>query len=129
MVIVKEMMTKNPVRIPFHSTIRKAVDLMVEKKIGCLLVSRGDETIGILEEGDIVRKVLAKDLNPYVTKVEDAMSVPPVIDSGQSDDEASDMMITHHVRHLAVLMEGKIVGIVSMQDLVRPVYTGKSFWT
>ena len=124
-------MTKNPVKVDSKKTVREAVNMMVEKRVGSLMVckEKTGEIIGIIEESNIVRNVLAKDLNPYVIKVEEVMSVPFVIDEEKSDYEASDLMSQHKVRHLAVSSNSKIVGIVSMQDLIRPVYTGKSFWS
>ncbi|HXN07725.1 MAG TPA: CBS domain-containing protein [Nitrospiria bacterium] len=121
-------MTKNPVKIDSKKTVREAVNLLTEKKLGSLMVCRGEEIIGILEESSIVRNVVARDLNPYVVKVEEVMSDFQVIDEEKSDDEASEMMQQSRVRHLAVSSDSKIVGIVSMQDLIRPVYSGKSFW-
>lgn len=129
MVKVKEIMTKNPVKVDASKTVREAINIMTEKKIGSLLVYKENEIIGILEESDIIKNVLVRDLNPYVVKVETVMSVPFVIQEDKTDNEASDMMFLHRVRHLAVTENGKIAGIVSMQDLLRPVYTGRSFWT
>ncbi|MHB8483084.1 MAG: CBS domain-containing protein [Nitrospiria bacterium] len=130
MVKLKDIMTKNPVTVDSDRTVREAVNIMVEKKLGSLMVckERTGEIIGIIEEANIVRDVLARDLNPYVVKVKEVMSVPFVIDEEKSDNEASDLMSQHEVRHLAVSSNSKIVGIVSMQDLIRPVYAGKSFW-
>jgi CBS domain-containing protein len=129
MVKVKDIMTKNPVKIDATKTIREAVNLMAEKKIGSLLVYKGTEIVGILEESDIIKNLLAKDLNTYVVKVEAVMSVPFVIDEQKTDNDASDMMFKHKVRHLAVSIDSRVGGIISMQDLLRPVYTGRSFWT
>lgn len=128
MVKLKQIMTKNPVKIDSKKTVREAVNLLTEKKLGSLMVCRGEEIIGILEESSIVRNVVARDLNPYVVKVEEVMSDFQVIDEEKSDDEASEMMSQRRVRHLAVSSNSRIVGIVSMQDLIRPVYSGKSFW-
>ncbi|MBI3594400.1 MAG: CBS domain-containing protein [Nitrospirae bacterium] len=131
MVKLKQIMTKNPVKIDSGKTIREAVTLMVEKKLGSVMVfhEKSGEIVGILGESDVVRNVLAKDLNPYIVKVEDVMSIPFVIDEEKNDDEASDLMSQKKVKHLAVSSHSRIVGIVSMQDLIRPVYAGKSFWT
>jgi len=129
MLKIKDIMTINPFRMDAHQTIREAVGLMTEKRIGSIIVFRGEEIVGILEEGDIVRKVLCMDLNPYVTKVGEIMSVPFIINENCSDDEASEMMVKHRVRHLAVSSDSRIIGIVSMYDLMRPIYTGRSFWT
>jgi CBS domain-containing protein len=129
MVKVKEIMTKNPVKVDANKTVREAINIMAEKKIGSLLVYKENEIVGILEESDIIKNVLVKDLNPYVVNVETVMSVPFVIGEDKSDNDASDLMFRHKVRHLAVSVNGKVGGIVSMQDLLRPVYTGRSFWT
>ena len=128
MVKVKEIMSKHPVEIHAGKTIREAVSIMTEKKLGSLLVTRNSKIVGLIEEGDIIRKVMANDLNPYVAKVESGMSVPLMIDQENTDDEASEMMRKEGVRHLAVSDGSQIIGIVSMQDLIRPVYAGKSFW-
>lgn len=129
MVLVKQIMTKNPVKVEASKTVREVITLMAERKLGSLLVCKGEDVVGILEEADIIRKLLGKDLNPYVTKVEEVMSTPFLIDQEKTDNEASDMMFQNHVRHLAVTADSKIIGIVSMYDLIRPVYGGKSFWT
>jgi CBS domain-containing protein len=129
MVKVKEIMTKNPVKVDANKTVREAINIMSEKKIGSLLVYKDHEIVGILEENDIIKNVLVKDLNPYIVKVESVMSVPFVIHEEKGDNEASDLMFQHKVRHLAVSCNGKIGGVVSMQDLLRPVYTGRSLWT
>lgn len=129
MVKVKDIMTKNPVMVAGEKTVREAIHLMAEKKLGSLMVYKGNDVVGLLEERDIIRNLLGKDLNPNVVKVKQVMSVPFIISAEKSDDEASDLMKQHHVRHLAVSVDSKIAGIVSMLDLIRPVYSGKSFWT
>lgn len=129
MLKVKDIMTINPIKVDADETVRDAVRLMSEKKIGSIIVMKGDEIVGILEEGDIVRNLLCKDLNVYVTKIGEVMSVPFIISEEKSDDEASEMMVKYRVRHLAVSSDSKIIGILSMYDLIRPIYTGRSFWT
>ena len=129
MIKVKDIMTKNPVMVPGEKTVREAIHIMAEKKLGSLMVYKGDKVVGLLEEADLIRNVLEKDLNLYVITVEEIMSVPFIINGEKSDNEASDLMKQHHVRHLAVSENSKITGIVSMLDLIRPVYSGKSFWT
>ncbi|MBI3352650.1 MAG: CBS domain-containing protein [Nitrospirae bacterium] len=129
MVKVKEMMTKNLVIVDADTVVREAIRTMTEKKLGSVLVRKGKEIVGILEESDIIKNVLARDINPYVIKVETVMSIPFVIGEENTDNEASDTMVQQKVRRLVVSDGEKIVGILSMQDLLRPVYAGKSFWT
>ena len=121
-------MTRNPVKIEADKTVREASALMAKLKLGSLMVCKGNDVIGLLEEADIIRNVLGKDLNPDITEVKDVMFIPFIIDEERPDDEASDMISQNHVRHLAVSSNSQIAGIVSMLDLIRPVYLGKSFW-
>jgi CBS domain-containing protein len=128
MIKIKEIMTRRLVEIDSERTVREAVQIMTERKLGSLLVRKGNEIIGILEESDIMKNLLAKDLNAYVVKVEAVMSIPFVISEEKSDNDASDMMVKQNVRRLVVSDGSKIVGLVSMQDLMRPVYAGRSIW-
>jgi CBS domain-containing protein len=129
MIKVKEIMTKNLVVVDANSVVREAIQIMSERKLGSVLVRKGKEIVGIVEDSDIVKNILAKDLNLYVVKVESVMSIPFVIEEDRTDNDASDMMYQKKVRHLVVSNGKEIVGILSMVDLLRPVYAGKSFWT
>lgn len=101
------------------ATVRDAAKQMREKRIGSLLVSEGMERIGIVSETDFVRKALAEGMNPDTTPVEKIMSQPVIgIDIDKTAKEANDLMATKGVRHLAVTDKGKIVGIISVRDLV-----------
>lgn len=101
------------------TTVRDAARQMRDKRIGSLLVSEGVERIGIVSETDFVRKALAEGLNPDTTPVEKIMSQPVIgIDIEKTAKEANDLMATKGVRHLAVTDKGKIVGIISVRDLV-----------
>jgi CBS domain-containing protein len=124
---VKEIMTTNPVKVEASQTVREAVKIMIEKKIGSIVVYKDDEIVGILEEGDFVKNVLCKDLNPFVTKVEDVKSVLHTIN--EDKDEASEMMMEHRVRQIMVSENSNVVGVISMFDLMRPIYTKKTSWS
>lgn len=109
--------------VPQKSTVAAAAERMRVRRIGCLLVESDDPTrgpIGIMTEADLVRKVLAEDLDPMVTTVDRVMVSPIVTIAGdRSMLDASQVMETHHVRHLCVEEAGELVGIVSVRDLVR----------
>lgn len=122
-------MSKNLMKVEGTLTIRKAVDIMLEKNIGSLIVCNDGDIIGILEERDIIKKVLGRDLNIYVTRVSEVMSVPLLIDSEETDDDASEMMNQNKVRHLAVSEDSRIIGIISVADIARPIYGGKFLWS
>ena len=116
--------------VPRNSTIAAAAERMSVRRIGCLLVESDDPTrgpIGIVTEADLVRKVLAEGLNPMATKVDPVMVSPILTIAGERTMlDASQLMETHHVRHLCVEEAGEIVGIISVRDLVRSFVDAES---
>lgn len=112
------------------ATVMAAAERMAVKRIGCLLVESEDPMrgpIGIMTETDLVRKVLAKGLDPTATMVDRVMVNPILTIAGdRSMLDASQLMETHHVRHLCVEEADEIVGIVSMRDLVRSFVDAES---
>lgn len=120
---VKDFMHRYLEVVPHHSTVSAVAGRMSVRRIGCLLVESNDPTqgpIGIVTEADLVRKVFAEGLDPMATKVDHVMVSPIVtIAGGRTMLDASQLMETHHVRHLCVEEAGEIVGIVSVRDLVR----------
>ncbi|NJN71044.1 MAG: CBS domain-containing protein [Nitrospira sp.] len=120
---VKDFMHRYLEVVPQDSTVTAAAERMAVRRIGCLLVESDDSErgpVGIITEADLVRKVLAKRLDPTVTTVDRVMVSPIVTIAGDRLMlDASQLMETNHVRHLCVEEAGEIVGIVSVRDLVR----------
>ena len=116
--------------VPQDTTVAAAAERMGVKRIGCLLVESDDPTrgpLGILTEMDLVRKVLATGLDPTITMVDRVMVNPILtINGARSMLDASQLMETHHVRHLCVEEAGEVVGIVSVRDLVRSFVDAES---
>ncbi len=101
------------------ASLREAAQLMRDQRIGSLLVGKGEEKVGFLSETDLVRKGIAEGLDPDKTPVESVMSTPIItIDIDETAREANDMMAGKGIRHLAVTDREKIVGIISVRDLV-----------
>ncbi len=89
---------------------------------GCKTES-GNIPHGIVNETDMVRKVTAKDISPAVIQVEQVMSTPVIsIDRTQPITKADELMDRHHTRHLGVTENGRIIGILSVRDLLHPIY-------
>ena len=120
--------------IPSEETMLAAARLMQEKRIGSLLVVEAGEIVGIVTESDLVRKGLASNVDPSRTRVGGLMNHPLIsIDINRTVRDASEMMADNRVRHLAVKEHRKIVGLLSVRDLVkmvsvrdRPRYLGKT---
>lgn len=120
---VRQLMTRDVVKVPLPTTVKEAAALMKKNGVGSLLVSDGKNAIGIVTETDIVHKIVAQDLSPGISKVESTMSYPLLsIEAEHRVEEAAEMMVRNGIRHLAVTEKGQVVGIISMRDLLRPFY-------
>ncbi|MEW5767182.1 MAG: CBS domain-containing protein [bacterium] len=116
---VEGIMTHNPVIIPKDKNVEEAAGIMANRKIRCVLIGEKGQIIGILTETDIIRKVVAKELEPSRVKVGEVMSSPPLSVSSKTPiEKVYQTMSDKHIRHLMITDQGKEVGIVSAKDLV-----------
>ena len=101
------------------ATVFEAIQLMAEKNIGALLVMSERRLLGVISERDYTRKVALKGKSSRETKVLEIISSPVVSATpGHSVEECMRLMTTNRVRHLPILEGEKLVGIVSIGDLV-----------
>lgn len=109
----------NLVDVDENSSVLEAARRMVEESRGSVMVTRGGERVGILTERDLLRKVVAKGLDPAETKARDVMSSHPVtIGQDRPLREAIDLMNRKGVRRMLVTDNQKIVGIFTLRDIV-----------
>jgi signal-transduction protein with cAMP-binding, CBS, and nucleotidyltransferase domain len=105
--------------IDLESSVQEAAQFMVAHNIGSVLVKEFEEYVGIVTETDLTRKVLGKGLNAESTPVSEIMTSPILsLDCYLPVEEANRFMYKNKIRHLAVTEEEKIVGILSVKDLV-----------
>jgi CBS domain-containing protein len=105
-----------------HASVYDAIALMAEKAIGAILVVAGQNLVGIVSERDYARKVILQGRSSKETRVEEIMTVDLVVVSPENTvDECMRIMTHRRIRHLPVLERGKLVGIVSIGDLVNAV--------
>jgi CBS domain-containing protein len=108
--------------IASERTVLEAARAMAEKQIGSLLILERGDMVGIVTETDVVRKVLAARLPASSTLVGAIMSYPLIqIDINHTVRDASRLMAEKRIRHLAVTEESKVVGLLSVRDLVKMV--------
>lgn len=104
------------------ASVLDAITIMAERHIGALLVMDGSRLAGILSERDYARKVVLMGRNSISTAVHQIMSSPVITAApGDTVDEAMRQMTTRRIRHLPVVRDGVVVGVVSIGDLVKSV--------
>jgi CBS domain-containing protein len=99
-----------------------AIQAMADHGIGALLVMRGDELVGIVSERDYARKVVLQGRSSAETPVWQIMSSPVVTVTPDTSVATCMMLMTERrIRHLPVVQDGRVVGVLSIGDLVRAV--------
>lgn len=117
---VSDAMTKSPISITPEFTIDKCSKLMLEKHVGSMLIIDNGILKGILTEQDIVRKVVAKGLEPKKTRVKDIMIHELIIINPDSDIyDALVLMRDRNIRHLPVMHKKKMVGYLTIKDILK----------
>ena len=108
------------VTITAEATLQEASQVMGEKGVGALLVKEGEDYVGIISEKRLTREGMAKGFNAETTSVRTIMRKTMVsIESDKTVTEGREMMKASGVRHLVVTEGGKIVGIITLSDLIR----------
>jgi CBS domain-containing protein len=105
-----------------------AVKLMAEKSIGALLVMEDLKIAGIITERDYARKVALMGLSSKETPVRDIMTSPVMyVRPDQTNEECMALMTDNRVRHLPVIDNGKLIGLISIGDLVKDIISEQKF--
>ena len=106
--------------VDINESVLDAINLMAQVNIGAVLVQEGDRIAGIFTERDYLQKIALKSLSSNNTRVGDVMTTPVVsADPEDSVQQCMETMTTCRCRHLPVVKNGKLLGIVSIGDLVK----------
>jgi len=111
-----------------QDSVFEAIELMAEKGIGALLVMEDGKPVGILSERDYARKVILMGRASRETPVREIMSSPLIFaDVEQSVEDCMSLMTDHRIRHLPVLDNHELAGVVSIGDLVKAIIDEQKF--
>ena len=110
------------VAVPQEAPVLEVIRLMAEHHIGSVLVMQGHELVGIATERDYARKVILQGRSSAETPVSQIMSSPVVTISPTDTAQTCMQLMTHRkIRHLPVVEDGRVLGLVSIGDLVKAV--------
>jgi len=123
-VIVREVMSKDVKVALTDSTVGEVVGIMNKFNIGSVVIVQDDSPVGIITERDILRRVVERGLSPGTLTARQVMTHPALtISETASIDEAAELMTKRKVKKLIVMNEERLVGIVTLTDIVTQVPT------
>ncbi len=110
------------------ATVYEALRLMAEQGIGSLLVKDGETIVGIFTERDYARKIALMGRTSVQTRVHDVMTTAVLfVQPSQTSEECMQLMTSKRLRHLPVVDNGQLVGLVSIGDLVKDIISEQKF--
>ena len=110
------------------ATVLEALQSMAEKHIGALLVMEGNTIVGILTERDYARKIALMGRSSLTTLVSETMTKAVMyVDPSQTSEECMALMTQNRLRHLPVVENGKVLGMISIGDLVKDIISQQQF--
>jgi CBS domain-containing protein len=110
------------------ASVFDAVKLMAEKSIGALVVMDGEAIVGLVTERDYARKIVLMARSSKETPVRDIMTSSVMcVRPERTSEECMALMTEHRVRHLPVMDNGKLIGLISIGDLVKDVISEQKF--
>lgn len=126
--ILKTKAIAQVLRVAPDATVLDALRLMADKSVGALLVMDGEKIAGIFTERDYARKVVLLGRSSGDTPVSEIMTrAVRFVHPDQSTEECMALMTENRVRHLPVVQDGGVVGLVSIGDLVKHIITQQQF--
>jgi len=111
-----------------ETTVFEGLQFMAEKNIGALLVTKDDNLVGIFSERDYARKVILKGKASKDTTIGELMTREVIYTTPENSlDECMALMTAKHIRHLPILMNDKLIGLLTLGDLVKQIMSNQEF--
>jgi len=118
--LVKEIMTRQVITIEADASVFDACMIYKEKKVGCLVVIKGENCIGIVTERDLIERTICQQRNPEHTKIREIMSQNiKVVSSLDTVEKALETMKQYKIKKLPVISSEKVVGIITVTDIAK----------
>ncbi len=117
---VYDCMTTKPISVSSEASLEECAKVMSQNHVGALVVKDNHESKGLITEQDIVRNVIAKGINPLTKNVKDFMETK-LLTIGPNEDiyDALIKMRDSNIRHLPVVDNGKMVGLLTLKDVLK----------
>ncbi len=111
-----------------ETTVYDAIKAMAEAEIGALVVTEGDRLVGVISERDYARKIILKGRRSQDTTVREAMTAPAItVTPSQTVQDCMELMTEHRIRHLPVVENDQLIGIISIGDVVKAIMSQQAF--
>ncbi len=110
-----------------EASVYDAIKLMADKSIGLVLVMEGPRLVGVVSERDYARKVVLQSRHARLTQISEIMSAPVItIPPETSVAECMRLMTDHRVRHIPVLEQDRVAGVISIGDVIKYILTAQT---
>ena len=117
--IIKDFMSTPVLSVDIKTSVAEAAKIMRDKHISCLLVNEKEDFVGLITTTDLVKKVMAEELNPKTTKVQSIMSNPVIsLNHYLTRSDANILMQRNKIKHLPVTDQKRVVGIITPKDML-----------
>lgn len=118
--VIKNKAVQSIFTISPHATVLEAIQIMADKGVGALVVAEDEKLVGIFSERDYTRKIALMERSSNNTSVSDIMTAKVIsVSLKHTVEECLNLMTDRHLRHLPVLEQEKLVGFISIGDLVK----------
>ena len=124
--VLKRIGSSSNVRVVPTDTVYRALQLMAENNVGAVMICDSGQLLGIFTERDYCRKIILMGRSSVGTPIQDIMTKKMItVKVDQTVEECIELMTKHHIRHLPVVDNEKMVGLVSMRDVMESLISFK----